>query len=275
MNRCDFKKEIHEYIDMEYVKFCSFQEIVLDIYIQVSTIAIKHSIPLFLAYGSLLGIVRDSNFLPWDSDIDTFVLFDDAKKLIDALKEELSDEYFITSNLINKNYRAYMTRICKKGYNSDAIHVDIFYAIQCSDEEKKQALLYKESKRLFALHILKHDPCRRNNYTSNIKYYFALLLSIKGKITPQFLLDLRFRRLFTENSNSLLILAGEATKIINRDDVFPGKIICKNGVNYYLCENPNNILKELYGDYMQYMDIDVRFNEFYRGICYLNKEATI
>ena len=38
----------------------------------------QHNIIYFLAYGSLIGAVRNADFIPWDSDIDIMVHKDDS-----------------------------------------------------------------------------------------------------------------------------------------------------------------------------------------------------
>lgn len=275
MNKSDFKKEIGEYIERECEKFYSYQEVVTEIYNQLMEISIRRNIPVYVAYGSLLGLIRDSGFLPWDRDIDTFVLYKDIDRLIKALKEELPCGYYLVSNIIDQKYHGLMMRVCKKGYNSDAIHVDVFYAIYCSDNEKKQREQIKQSQKLFEHQFLKHFRIKRNSYSSSKKYLYALVNSCRGKCIPQSIINKNFKRLVSEytDTNSLLIIAGEATRVLNKQDVVPGKIAEINGMKCYLCENYDSILKKMYGDYSQYMDIEDRFKEFYTGLCYLNEEA--
>lgn len=65
----------------------------LDILIEFDRICRKHNIDYWLDSGTLIGAVRHGGFIPWDDDIDICVLKKDWKRLEDAMKESLSNNY--------------------------------------------------------------------------------------------------------------------------------------------------------------------------------------
>lgn len=77
------------------------KSLMLDILIDLQEVCDKNSIPLFLAYGTLLGAVRHQGFIPWDDDIDVFLLRDDYEKLIDIFNQDRSKEYHKLCSLEN------------------------------------------------------------------------------------------------------------------------------------------------------------------------------
>lgn len=67
----------------------------LDMLIQVDRICRKYGLKYFMAFGSLLGIIRHNGFIPWDDDIDICMPRADFEKFVVIARKELSSPYFL------------------------------------------------------------------------------------------------------------------------------------------------------------------------------------
>ena len=138
----------------------------------IDDICRKEGIRYFLAYGTLIGAVREKGFVPWDQDIDLIMLREDYDLFNRVANEYLcQDKYFLQNYATEKNMLAPITRICIKGtYRaSEALShleyekgtfVDIFpvdyTSRSCYQKQYKKCralfhrILFKESKPLSA-----------------------------------------------------------------------------------------------------------------------------
>jgi lipopolysaccharide cholinephosphotransferase len=80
------------------------QEILWDMYCEMSDIFDKHGIRYFLIQGTLLGAMRHEGFVPWDDDLDVCIIKDDYDKALQVLRENLSSQYIVHDKLNDPNY---------------------------------------------------------------------------------------------------------------------------------------------------------------------------
>lgn len=67
----------------------------LDMLLTIDRICRKHAIPYQLAAGTLLGAVRDQNIIPWDNDADVCMLRSDYERFMAVAESELDERFFL------------------------------------------------------------------------------------------------------------------------------------------------------------------------------------
>ena len=91
------------------------QLIQLEIMKQVDTICKKHNIKYFLCGGTALGAVRHNGFIPWDDDLDIALPRDQYNRLLNVLKTELPEQYWLQSYATDEHYWQPFAKIRKVG----------------------------------------------------------------------------------------------------------------------------------------------------------------
>lgn len=148
-----------------YDIFSSFQTKIFKALVAFHNVCEKHQIPYQLAYGSLLGLIRDGGQIPWDYDIDVFVPFYERDRLTKVLQEELGEDYHFQSLEVNDDWRSFIMRMAPRGYSTEFLHVDIFYYIGTPEESTERKLFAKKIQKLAFIHyykLIKINESRRN-----------------------------------------------------------------------------------------------------------------
>lgn len=97
-------------ISIEEIRF-----IQLNILDYVSAYLDDHNINYYLAYGTLIGALRHSGYIPWDDDIDIVMLRDDYEKLLAMADDFNNDEFEIKHNSLDNKYKYTFMKIVHKG----------------------------------------------------------------------------------------------------------------------------------------------------------------
>ena len=138
-----------EYAEQRYADYEPYRRVAGELFDEFRRVAALCGIDYYMMCGSLLAIEKFAlPILPWDDDYDVAVPVGQVPKLIDAFQTHLKPDFYVVSDRLNSGYCLRMTRICKKGYNSDILHMDIFYLCGLPDDE--QAALAQSSR---AIHL--------------------------------------------------------------------------------------------------------------------------
>ena len=84
----------------QYEKYADLKEchnVLMDILNAFCDFCDKHNLRYFLDYGTLLGAVRHKGFIPWDDDIDVFMMRDDYNKMLKIAPNYFKEPYFFQS----------------------------------------------------------------------------------------------------------------------------------------------------------------------------------
>lgn len=144
--------------------------VLIDLLYEFDKVCKKHNLKYWLAAGSLIGAVRHKGFIPWDDDLDVFMMRDDCDKLIQIAENEFNHPYFFQTpysdkgyyfsfpKLRNSNTTAMSNDFVYEKFNQ-GIYLDIFPLDNCLEEGAQDR--YDEIKELImenATYMRVHNP---------------------------------------------------------------------------------------------------------------------
>lgn len=81
----------------------------LEVLQRIAEVCDRHGLTWYAAYGTLLGAIRHEGFVPWDDDMDIWLLRKDYNKLMKVLQGELPEGYRVRGPLATEEYDQYHT----------------------------------------------------------------------------------------------------------------------------------------------------------------------
>lgn len=80
------------------------QQKLLGLFKEIDSICKKHGLRYVMAGGTLLGVVRNEGFLPWDDDMDICMPRDDWDKFVEICKTELPQNRVLSSPELDRSF---------------------------------------------------------------------------------------------------------------------------------------------------------------------------
>lgn len=276
MNRQEYKNLLldrHENDTLRiYDDFCQLQDEALKTLAKFASICEKYEIKYSLAWGSMLGAVRDNGQIPWDYDIDVFVPMYERVKLVAAMKKEIEDDYYAYGIEFQDDCPAVLIRMAPKGFDISHLHVDVFFLIGASSDLQEAHLLankIKKAKNYRYWKLMKYDEVRNSSFKAKIKYLLRktiVLFKNKKSLNDKYVSLCNMYSL--KDSTYCLSPDQYADEAILNTKYFNDLIEKKtdNGV-YRIPREYDKVLETLYGDYRTYPSFESTVKEINRTYC--------
>lgn len=240
----------------------------IDLLLKFDTICRKHGLHYFVAFGSLLGIVRHKGFIPWDDDIDVCMLREDYDKLM-LLRDEFIYPYFLQSPGYDNDYwfsyaklRNSFTSGVSKPFRyakfNQGIDIDIFPLDNCDPVNAQE--VHQQVNELIlenSANMRRHNPFLSE---ADIKR-----CAIYPESNPQEVYN-KIESLARQNNSYVTDYVTCATLTVyetNRLTFKRSDIVNLIDVDFYGYKVPipkdyKRVLSTTYGDYMQFPPIEKR-----------------
>ena len=259
--RCDF------YVDVERKKVWA---VMLDLFFELQRVCQKYDLKLFASGGTLLGAVRHKGFIPWDDDMDFWMIRSDYEKL-QKHADEFATPYFLQTPITDPGY--YYSAIKLRNSNTTdvsdifawenynmGIAIDVFPI----DAYKKSELIsaYKrigELTKELSTFMRISNPCLDESNKQRVENYcgrnpmeiYEELETIAQKYNASTEADCLGEFVNTQYANPM-------KKIIYKDDVQEQVFLDFEHIKIPAYNGYINHLTTFYGDYMTFPPVEKR-----------------
>lgn len=223
----------------------------------IDDICQRENIPYWLAYGNVLGLVRHGGFIPWDDDIDIELLREDYLRLRNAIinddnapfrwQDTTTDKYYYMHFAKLRDINSEVKEPNTEHYEMRGIYIDIFQL----DRSTCFMTKYSTFARAFIETFFwsKVPKTRQKSGIKYIKFFF-------NKILFPFctFINWPFRKkqlIFHYPSSVVGALSPHSLK-----SIFPIKRANFEGIEVNIPGNPEEYLREIYGEWQEIPPID-------------------
>lgn len=237
------------------------QLIILDILKYFNNICKKYNINYTLCGGTLIGAIRHKGFIPWDDDIDIYIMREEYEKFLKIWGKEKNNFYILTDtedyNSISAGYvpKIYDNRtvLSKKHSGMEyGLYIDIFVVDHIPNNlTNSSKVLKRYRKYLFKSLAMRNKSLNTNNiilkkgYLILSKIYFTIIMGILNLI----------KRIYQNKTNILAPIYDmpiPLEKCIIPDKYFKTFIQVEfEGEFFPIFSEYDEHLRNYYGDYMK------------------------
>lgn len=277
LNSIDIQEEFYEEeIRSDYIvpqKLKKIWAVQLDLLVKYLKICEKYNIQTIVWAGTLLGAVRHSGFIPWDDDLDVAMTRVNYEKFLAVAEKELSYPYFLQNALSDREYFLGYSRLRNSettgiirgnesvSYNN-GIYIDI-YVLDGYADNKLADYFYVKVRNIYekALQVYYSNVIPENHFKRYMKKRVKRFLNehyAYEEIMRKYILHMK-----KYSGSDRVGLQTHVERFRNKywcarrylDDIVYSDF---ESIKVPVPENYDEILKNMYGDYMKFPPMDER-----------------
>lgn len=261
-----YNRKFQKYLD-------GLRKVQLEMMDEIARVCEKHHLTYVLNYGSLLGAVRHKGFIPWDDDLDICMPREDYEKFLKIGRDELENGCYIYSSEDYKDCWSSIMKVMKRDtifvrhqYNfgeedGQRIFIDIWPLDNVVWPGEAPVRRMKKKKRALTS-LLRLKVQARCGVALGKRQKLKLLI---GKpFSEQWLIKKR-KQVVTQWRDTRTDywisggVYGYIKEIMPKSWYLPAVTMTFEGHEYKFPGNYEEVLKHLYGNYMQIPPVDKRY----------------
>ena len=271
---------------MKEISFEEVKRIELDILSYFASFCEKNGLQYFLTYGTLIGAIRHKGFIPWDDDVDIQMPREDYVRLIERFNKDNNSPYRMISPDQKESYYTIVkiidTRTVKveEGIKQAplGVDIDIFPLDGTPEDDKEYRKWYKKLMKCYQQHLALQSLAS-GSWKYRIKLFFqkmGILLSY-GTLNKNGILR-RAQKLHAKHPYGERATVGTIECCFNgiknrlRKEWFSGYVYVPfEDREFRVPIGYDNILKAIYGNYMQLPPEEARVTHHRNNVYWKNE----
>ena len=256
---------------MKHLSSRDIQQVGNKILLFIKEVCDSNNIKFFLAYGTALGAVRHKGFIPWDDDIDIYMLRSDYEKFwqivsisssrYKLLDVEHSPEYFMPQvKMIDSKTQIDWHIVNRK--SSLGVWVDIYVLDNVPDDDRE---LKRFQRKLNFLQLCFRHSLYRNKIKTIKNAIGCLIFSWTKLVGPRYFskimvsMSKRYNAFNTRRiAPSSFTASSREDAVLERDILGCGTQAEFEGNSYLIPERIDTYLRHFYGNYMDLPPLEKR-----------------
>ena len=244
----------------------------IEMYRKIAAVLDRHNIAYTLGYGSLLGQIRHSGYIPWDDDIDLFIMSSDYGRAILHLRRELPGDLLLHNRRNDPVYWVTWVKVrdlstftlesmwkIDRKFKYHGVCIDLIRVVPTTAGKYRHGPRVKELAASLEKSRDAHFALRGQQRLADFPRFAAA--EVKHRI------QLGYHKLKRSQGKEKLLIAAPGT-IIERsfryDDMYPirtdGPLF--EGMQVNTPNNPEGVLRSMYGDFMSLPPLEDRQPHF-------------